>query len=306
MKNKQKYAWYNFFTALLCIAVITACMNENDRQATQIQEKEDTEQLWPAEPTEDAQNGTYFVNLTQNIPPLDEGGEGRIRKYTVTAIIYEDYMTLTEYAYNRGDVFMFTREGDEYIGENIRAKISLKFLGDILTVKITAPSIIPETRIIQLVKNHSIGLAAEEPVQLLPPENVVFYPRLGFSWGFNHVEGWNASLFYLLNNGILGAGFEIKYDGAEDFTAVSINDFTGGPVWKFFLDLHYLSLPQGTHIAKIRHIGGPFVQWDAADFAFIQKDEGTIKLSVDSEPLYFKLTVDKEDKISAEEISYQQ
>ena len=155
----------------------------------------------------------------------------------------------------------------------------------------------------QLKRNPSIELSEDEPIQVPPPENV---RAGGYSiiWDFSESSyNWHGPLDYsivsiLFNNGILGAGLEIKHAGAGDFTPVRIQNFYGGPAWFFDINLSYAhyGLTEGTHIARIKHLGGPFVQWGAWDSSYRSRD-GKIMFSLDSQPLYFNVTVDSNRKI---------
>jgi hypothetical protein len=293
MAVKQKWqssAWCAVLMALLGMSVFIACPSKNDIPENETKPAE-PEDPWSDEPTEPVQDGAYFATGT---------GE--------YAVIYGDYLSLfwggsgPDFNSLHDDVVRFSHNGEYYMGRNIRAEISFKLSGDKLTVKKAGLSQWSVTQIIQLKKNPSIGISEEEPKQLLLPEDVEFYDygnfRSDFSWEFK-VDGQPAFPTY---DGILGAVLEIKYTGAEDFTAVSIEDWIGPPTGMFIVALYpSFSLTQGTHTVRIRYLGGPFVQWEAGTLWNL--DKATIRLSLDSQSLYFKLTVDPDGKMSAEEIS---
>ena len=223
--------------------------------------------------SEQVQNGAYYAT-------------GRGEEY---AVIYGDYISLFwDYGGKRCDVVRFSRNGDSYTGKSIRSEISFKISGDNMTVRLTSSIGFLKNKKINLKRNPSVVLSETEPVQLSPPLNV----KCGsYAIVWDEFEGGQIG-GYTHQRGILGAGVEAKYAGAEDFRAVKIRDFTGGPYWLFDIYLPDYYLPQGTHILKIRHIGGPFLNMN-----------NEICLSLDSEPLYFKVTVDSKGNISSEEVS---
>ena len=224
--------------------------------------------------SEQVQNGAYYAT-------------GRGEEY---AVIYGNYMSLFwNHENDRCDVVKFSRNGDSYTGKSIRAEISFKISGDKMTVRLTSTGgLMVKNKRINLKRNPSFVLSETEPMQLPPPLNVSC-SSYAISW--REFEGGKVGS-NTHKRGILGAGVEIKYAGTENFRAVKIRDFTGGPYWYFDIYFPDLYLPQGTHILRIRHIGGPFVN-----------DKKEIGLSLDSLPLYFKVTAGSNGNIiSAEEI----
>ena len=242
---------------------------------------DDDAPIWPTGPSEPAQNGAYYA----------AGSNGD------WAVIYEDNISLFGGVNLRCDVVRFSREGDSYKGKNIRSEISFKISGDKMTVRLTSPFNLVKNKIINLKRNTSVVLSEENPVQVPPPVNV-FYSSSILSWRTEGLgldgEDYLPPSYILRNNGILGAGLEIKYAGTVDFKAVSISDFIGAHYLTFNINLPNLGTTQGAHILRIKHLGGPFV-----------RDNKEIRLSLDSDPLYFRLTVDSESEIiDVEEISY--
>ena len=94
------------------------------------------------------------------------------------------------------------------------------------------------------------------------------------------------------NHEVLAASIEIKRAGAEDFATAETRLLYPDWTYSFYIPFSDWDLTQGTYILRIKYLGGPFVPSD-----------GKIRLSLDSDPVYIKLTVDAEGKISAEEIS---
>jgi hypothetical protein len=290
-----------FVMVFLCMAVFIACPGKDNMQGTQEEEKKlvdnNPNDTWPAKPTEPVQDGAYFL--------ID--ADKAILSRMEYAVIHGDYLSLF-WSKENGycEVVRFSKNGEYYTGRNIRADISFKLFGDELTVKLTDTSRTMQTRIMQLKRDPSIVISEEGPQQLpAPPENKVRpednvrFHDPNFSW---HIFDPDEAVSSLRNEGILGAGIEIKYAGTENFTAVLIGDFIGPPGHLFSLELRRLGLTQGTYTIRIRYLGGPYVHWERLDWAFLQRNKGTIKLSSDSHPLNFKLTVDSEGKMSAERI----
>ena len=245
-------------------------------------------QLDVSGPTEPVQNGAYFSG--------DENVGG--------AYIYGEYITLVwNLSSDISDVIRFSLEGDSYKGKNVRTEISFKMFGDDLTVYLNSIMSSKPNRKFQFKRIPSVGISEEEPIQLPPPPIVGCSPD-GIAWfPFEHLKDIDSPSFELRNNGIFGAGVEVKSTVEEDFKAVWISDFIGGPAWFFDINFVYLHLAQGTHVLRVKYLGGPFVKWDPWNSLYIQKYDGEIQLSLDSQPLYFKLTVDSEGNFSAEEIS---
>jgi len=259
---------------------------------------------WPGGQTEAVRNGAYFST----------------GKEDGTVVIYNDYLTLLLFkidkagGYTTCDVVQFSLAGDSYKGKNIYTKMSFKQFDDILTINKTSfnPSKKKwvDTRM-EFKLNPSIKVSEEEPFQLSPPDNVKIYHYddglIGLDWRFDKLEdGTGESITFLVrNNGILGACLEVKYAGSEVFEIFAILKFTPEPYCKFSVQTYHLKnmgLTQGTHIIRLKHLGGPFVQWNTQQSS-LKKEDCKILCSLDSTPLYYKLTVDLEGKIIAEEIS---
>jgi len=238
---------------------------------------------WPAGPSESAKTGAYFLT-------------GKSKDH---AVIYDDYLSLFWYNKNynnRCDVVRFSLEGDSYSGSNIRCKISFKLLGDNLTVKFTYTYIgIEKTKNIKLKRDPSVGVSKEEPIQNFSPYNVNLGYYNGSLSSFSWLDGRYLDGRYLDGRYIkvLGASCEVKYTGVEDFAVIMIVDFLEPPHTMYIIQPFAGGLTQGTHFLRLKHLGGPFIK------------EGEIRLSLDSEPVYYKLAVDSEGKISAEEFSEQ-
>jgi hypothetical protein len=249
-------------------------------------------------PTEEARDGAYFGK--RFIPGTEFSKAHYIEEY---AVIYGDRLSLF-FDTENCDVYRFSLNGDYYTEETpLRSWITFKFSGDVLTVNLISQHW--GTTKMRLKLNPSFGLSEEGPVQAFPPENVRVTDHNDRGKNYSYIE-WDffESSFFecvptyslLCNNGILGAGLEIKYAGAEDFTAVSKVNYIGGPAWFFGITIYSSGLPQGTHTARLKHLGGPFVQYRPL------WENGKIRLSLDSQPLYFKVTVDANGEIKTEEI----
>lgn len=95
------------------------------------------------EPTEQAQSGAYYA-------------KGSATEY---AVVYDDTISVF-YNAARCDVFQFAKCGDVYTGENIRAKATLKFLGDELIISTADKKENPVWREnLRLKRNPNIGLS---------------------------------------------------------------------------------------------------------------------------------------------------
>lgn len=107
--------------------------------------------------TEQAQSGAYFAT--------GKGGE--------YAVIYDDYLSLFwDTNNNRFDVFQFSLDGDSYVGDNVRAEISFKVAGDILTIKLKGNHIgfLSNSKRIRLKRDSSKVVSEEEPTKLPAPD----------------------------------------------------------------------------------------------------------------------------------------
>ena len=156
------------------------------------------------------------------------------------------------------------------------------------------------------MRNTSVELLNEEPVQAPPPINVGCSPEY-FRWNQYDLDGTAAhfpdSVGDVMRMGILGAGFEVKNAETDDFKSVSIANFTGGPYWHFsLLGPYYLKSTPGTYIARIKHLGGPFVKRGPWNPSYAET-ESEIYFSLDSKPVYLKITVDSNGKVTGEEIN---
>ena len=216
-----------------------------------------------SKPTEAAQSGAYFA--------VGKGSE--------FAVIYENKLTLFwDSANNRYDVFQFSRDGDSYVGENARAKVSIKFTGNNLTVCYTSADGFVNKKI-KLKYNESIGLSDDAPIQLDVPQDISASSS-GLAWSFEPPIGSNA----LYQTGVLGVGVEIKHPDAEDFAYSKILNYIPEPACFFNVHFPDLNFIQGTNIIRIMHLGGPFVQNEK------------VRLSLNSEAVYFNVTIDAEGK----------
>lgn len=216
-------------------------------------------------PTEEAQNGAYFAKGSGN----------------ESAVILGNLMSLFG---DRGrcDVFQFSLDGDSYVGENVRAKVSIRFIGDELRVILTSVGG-SANNTIKLKRNASIELSEEEPIQLAAPENTKSSIHdIDICWSFTD---------NMIPPGILGAGAEVKRPGTDDFIVAKIQDYYSYPDCFFYIYLRDLKLIQGVNILRISHLGGPFFY------------DGKIRLSLDSEPIYFNATVDSEGNVTAIEVN---
>jgi len=225
-------------------------------------------------PTETAQSGAYFA--------VGKGNE--------FAVVYEDKLTLRwDFGNNRYDVFRFSRDGDSYLGENVRAKVSVKFAGDNLTIILTSTSgYTVKNKKIKLKLSGSIGLSEEAPIQLDGPN--IPADSTGIAWKVEElIDGLGAVPLgsnALYSSGILGAGIEIKCAGEEDFDLQNIRNYIPEPACFFYVHFPDLHLTQGTYAMRIMHLGGPFVQNEK------------VRLSLNSEAIYFNVTVDAEGNVT--------
>lgn len=225
-------------------------------------------------PTEQAQSGAYFVT-----------GSG-----SEFAVVHEDKLSVF-FNGERCDVFQFAKDGDSYLGENVRAKATIKFIGDELRIVLSGVNgySVPSKNL-RLKRNADIGLSETATIQLAPPENIecskdtITDSYSNISWGFE--EGRQSSLF-LRQNGILGAGIEIKRPNSEDFVVEKISDYIPEPYCLFGIVIKDLNLTQGLNILRIKHLGGAFLQSD-----------NKIRLSEDSSEIYFNITVDFDGNIT--------
>lgn len=227
--------------------------------------------------TDEAQNGVYF-----------EIGRG-----SKIVVVYEEKLSVF-FSGQRCDVFEFTKDSDAYISENIRARATIKFINDELRIALLGINgySVPSKNL-HLKRNAGIGLSDEEPIKLdspniLPSRDPIFNIYTGLSWDFE--EGHHSSL-YLHQNGILGARVEIKRPNSENFVLEKIRDYIPEPAC--FFDIHFpdLNLRQGINVLKIQHLGGPFMNSD-----------NRIQLSIDSDAIYFNITVDSDGNVTTVEI----
>lgn len=229
-------------------------------------------------PTEQAKSGAYFVT-----------GSG-----SEFAVVHEDKLSVF-FSSLRCDVFQFTKDGDAYTGENIRAKATIKFIGDELRITLSGINghSVPSKNL-HLKRNTDIGLSEAAYIQLAPPENIDYsrntaldtYTNL--SWTFEDEQKQSQ---FLRQNGFLGAGIEIKRPNSQIFAQEQIQDYVPEPHCFFGIILKDLNLTQGLNILRIKHLGGAFLLSDSK-----------IQLSKDSDEVYFNITVDSDGNITEIEI----
>ena len=240
---------------------------------------------WPDGQTEVVKNGAYHAS-------------GRNREYVV---IYEDYISLISSggdAVINSHVYRFSLEGDTYIGKSIYNKYELLFkrFGDVLTINTVKPIFHNQKFLkLKLKLDPSAVVSKEEPIQLPMPENV--YISYSNDHRFPYFSFYPKDISYIP---VAIAVSEIKYEGTEDFELVCYTNRTGGSSRYYQIVFRRdESYPQGVHIVRIKIRGGPYVHFASNNPSNIDE----IKICLDSEPVYFKFTVDSEGKANAEEIS---
>jgi len=218
-------------------------------------------------PTEAAQNGAYFatgneeyavvvdnlITISKNIPASSAGAA------TIVS-----------------DVFEFSLDGDSYVGENARKTISFKFSDNKLTAKIALHGM--GAKKVTFKKNITIELSEEVPTQL--DASNISTDGSGISWSFTELKNGNEISYDPYRIGVLGGVVEIKRTDSDVFDAIAIRDFIPAPAWFFYVHFPDLKLIQGTSIIRVSHIGGPYLQNEK------------IHLSINSEPVYFRVTLE--------------
>lgn len=225
-------------------------------------------------PTEQAQSGAYFAT-----------GNGK-----ESAVIFENNLSLF-YSHERCDVFQFTKDGNSYVGENIRAKATIKFIGDELRVALSGVNgySVPNKNL-RLKRNTDIGLSEAATVQITAPEDIEINTH-DLRWRFEELMDKGESVGNLLrSSGILGAEIEVKLTGEENFEHRQIRDFYTEPDCFFYVYYSDLNLTQGENIIRVTHLGGAFI-----------KDNKIFK-SNNSEAISFSATVDAQGNITVEKI----
>lgn len=215
-------------------------------------------------PTEQAQSGAYYAKSSE-------------AKY---AVVYDDTLSVF-YSAARCDVFQFAKSKDEYIGENIRAKASIKFLGDELIISVSDKKEYPVWREkLRLKRNPNIGLSQTTLVEIEPPTDIEINSH-DLRWQFENLMGTGQAVGNLLrSSGILGARVEVKYADKQDFELIEVRDFYTEPDCFFYIYFPDLNLLQGENIVKIMHLGGAFIK------------DNKIYKSENSETISVSITVD--------------
>lgn len=225
-------------------------------------------------PTEDAQSGAFFAT-------------GNRKEY---AVVYENSLSIF-FGYERCDTFQFVREGDYYIGENIRIKANIKFINNELSINITGMNgySVPNKELI-LYRNDSIKTSNVESVQITAPEKVEINTH-DLRWQFEDLMGEGELVGSLLrSNGILGAQVEVKLAGEETFELLQLRDFYTEPDCFFYVYLPDLNLALGENIVRVMHLGGPFLR------------DNKIYISEDSSYISFSVMVNAQGIITVNEI----
>ena len=230
--------------------------------------------LWPTGPTEQVQSGLYFAD----IEPLEH------QKY---AIVYEDKIN---FIWGNCSVFKFSLKGDSYYGQKANSEIEFKIIGNNMTASYIHKGVVGQwSTITQLKFNPNFYLSDEEPIKAIPPQNVaaeISKPDKKyfiFLWSYPNPDEPNN--FFV--SGVLEASLESKAIGTDDFILIWQFAERAPPFNGFHLLLSSSYLGQGTHILRLKHLGGPFIQ------------EGKkIRLSLDSDPLYYMITIDSNGSIT--------
>ncbi len=186
------------------------------------------------------------------------------------------------------DTFDFALVDGSYIGKNVRKSISFKVLGDELRIQVAWHGANAIKTIFK--KNDAIAVSSENPIQLNAPQDISINSTRLRLRPEDFLGKPEAASILLNGMGILGVGVEIKQSGKDDFEVMVIRDFYSEP--DCFFDVYFpdLSLTQGLNIVRVRYLGG----------LFLQNDE--IKVSENSVPIYFSITVDAEGKFITERI----
>lgn len=225
-------------------------------------------------PTEDAQSGAFFAT-------------GNGKEY---AVVYENSLTIF-FGYERCDTFEFVRDGDSYVGENIRIKAIIKFINNELFIDLTSMNgnSVPNKKLI-LIRNDSIEESNAESVQITAPKKVEISAH-DLRWRFEDLMGKGELIGSLIrSNGILGAEVEVKLAGEETFELLQLRDFYTEPDCFFYVYLLDLNLAIGENIVRVMHLGGPFLR------------DNKIYISENSSYISFSVTVDAQGIITVKEI----
>ncbi|MCL2797529.1 MAG: hypothetical protein FWD58_05705 [Firmicutes bacterium] len=224
-------------------------------------------------PTEPAQNGAYV---------WDDGS------YWCTVVVYDNLISVSGSGggSRSARVFRFHHAGDFYTGVDLYGSVSFKFVGNNLTFQNAFG-----LKKMKCVRAPSIGISEEEPLKLPTPAltDIDFWKK-SFELKYSNDFGpWDYSL---PRSALMGVLVEVKRVDDQDFVPAvmktnSVHEHSQNFEHVFF---DRLNLTQGINVLRLTFLGGPFV-W-----------ENAIRLSSDSEPLYFNLVLDADGNVAEQEV----
>lgn len=232
------------------------------------------------ETTDQIQNGAYFATGISNSFALVKGNLITFNEVFTASSFCADYII--------SDTFEFALADREYTGSNARKTISFMLLNNELTVNIALHG--GTATKTKLLRDATVTLSSEGPVQLSPPQDVEINPMDLRWYPTEFMYQWEPSAILMNKAGILGFGFDIKPAGKQDFELTGIIDYYSEPDCFFYLYFPDLNLLQGTNIVRVYCVGGLFLQ------------DGKVRESISSEPVYFSVTVNAQGEVITQKI----